>query len=258
MKLTFIGSGSAFTVGADNFQSNMILEENGNNLLIDCGSDAKISLHELGYSYKDIKNIYISHLHSDHVGGLEWLAFTNFFDPTSTKPNLYIAENLADELWNNVLSGGLKSIQGVSATLSTFFKLKKVKANTSFTWEKTHFNIVQTVHVMSEYSVIPSYGLIFNANGVNVFITTDTQYCPHQIMDFYKRADVIFQDCETSIIPSGVHAHYNELCSLDYSIRKKMWLYHYNPGPLPNYKKEGFKGFVKKGQVFDFSDPSTF
>lgn len=258
MKLLFVGSGSAFTVGADNYQSNMILEERGNRLFVDLGSDAKIALNELGLSYKDIHDIYISHLHSDHVGGLEWVAFTKFFDAEAQKPTLHIPENLADELWNNVLSGGLKSIQGVSANLNTFFKVKKIKPNTHFTWEKVHFNIVQTVHVMSEYSVIPSYGLIFNVDGINVFITTDTQYCPHQIMDFYRRADVIFQDCETSTFHSGVHAHYTELINLDPAIKKKMWLYHYNPGPLPNPKKDGFKGFVKKGQVFDFSDPKTY
>ncbi len=41
MKLTFIGTGSAFTVGGDNFHSNMILESNTHEkMLIDCGSDA--------------------------------------------------------------------------------------------------------------------------------------------------------------------------------------------------------------------------
>lgn len=65
MKLIFIGSGSAFTVGADNYQSNRILEDDSSKkLLVDCGSDARFALHELGLSYKDIEAVYISHLHS--------------------------------------------------------------------------------------------------------------------------------------------------------------------------------------------------
>ena len=92
MKLIFLGSGSAFTM--DNYQSNMILETETTEveslslshkgvdvdvdlattrkrLLIDCGSDIRWSLAEQGLSYKDIQNIYISHLHPDHFSGLE-------------------------------------------------------------------------------------------------------------------------------------------------------------------------------------------
>src|ERR1700733_4386232 len=99
MKLTFIGSGSAFTLGANNYHSNMLLENaHGERLLIDCGSDARHSLHEAGFSYHDIHDVYISHLHADHAGGLEWLGFTTKFDPTcSEKPNLYISETLVHD-----------------------------------------------------------------------------------------------------------------------------------------------------------------
>ena len=76
-KLLFFGSGAAFTVGADNYQSNILLiHEQGDRLLIDCGSDIRFSLHAAGFSYLDITDIYVSHLHSDHAGGLEYMAFT--------------------------------------------------------------------------------------------------------------------------------------------------------------------------------------
>ncbi len=69
MKLTFLGSGSAFTM--NNRQSNMILEDDGKILLIDCGTDIRHSLHQQDLSYKDIDAVYISHLHADHIGGME-------------------------------------------------------------------------------------------------------------------------------------------------------------------------------------------
>jgi len=34
-----------------------------------------------------------------------------------------------------------------------------------------------------------------------------------------------------------------------------MWLYHYNDGELPYAITDGFLGFVKQGQVFDFDNP---
>lgn len=258
MKLIFLGTGSAFTVGADNYQSNMLLEDDEQKrLLIDCGNDVRLALFELGYTYRDINSVYVSHLHADHVGGMEWLAFTTYFDKVCQKPTLYIPEVMLSDLWNKVLSGGLSSLQGKNADLKTFFKIKAIKNNSYFRWSHSKIHIIQTIHVMSEYTIIPSYGLLFNANGKRVFVTTDTQFEPHLLMDFYKNADIIFHDCETARVLSGVHAHYKELLTLDKDIKKKIWLYHYNPGQLPNAKKDGFLGFVKKGQCFDFSDEKT-
>lgn len=254
MKLTFIGSGSAFTVGAGNYHSNMLLENEKHSLLIDCGSDARLALHELGLTYKDIHDVYVSHLHADHVGGLEWLALSTYFDKTCSKPTLFINENLVQDLWHKVLEGGLSSIGN---NLSAFFNLKSIAKNEDFRWNNLEMRLFQTVHVLSGFALLPSYGLIFTANHCKVVITTDTQFSPHQIRDIYQLADIIFQDCETTAIKSGVHAHYEELVQLDPSIKGKMWLYHYNPGPLPDAKKDGFRGFVKRGQCFDFNNKKT-
>ena len=257
-KLTFLGSGNAFTVGTDNYQSNMILEnDKGKLLLIDCGSDIRWSLYDQNLTYKNIDFVYISHLHADHVGGLEWLAFCRKFNPETTqKPVLYISQNIVNSLWNHVLSGGLLSLQGEIAELSSYFKVKPIPENSFFEWSDIKMELVQTIHTFSGSYLVPCYGLFFFVNNVNVLITADTRLSPH-LHEFYKKADIIFHDCETSDYKSGVHAHYIELITLDISIKNKMWLYHYESGKLPNAKRDGFRGFVKKGQCFDFSDPRT-
>lgn len=253
MKLIFIGSGSAFTVGTDNFQSNaLFVNDHGEKLLLDCGSDARWGLYQQGFTYKDIQNVYISHLHADHTGGLEWLAFTHYFDTAVEKPNLFISEDQAHELWNHVLRGGLSSVEAKHVDLSTFFNVKLVIPNGFFTWSGIDFKLVQTLHVVYGFTIIPCYGLLFTINGKTIFFTADTQFAPKQILKFYSMADLIFQDCETSTQRSLVHAHYDELKTLDAPIKRKMWLYHFNPGELPEAEKDGFLGFVKKGQVFHF------
>lgn len=259
MKLTFLGTGSAFTIGQDNFHSNMLLvSDNQEKLMIDCGSDARFSLFKQNMTHLDIKNVYISHLHADHAGGLEWLALTTKFDPRcQEKPNIYICEALVDDLWNKTLSGGLSTIQCEFAKLSTFFNVHSFPVNGSFTWSDIEFRIIQTVHVMNGFSLMYSFGLFFTVDGLKVFISTDTQFAPKQMIDFYGIADVIFHDCETAPTMSGVHAHYNELLTLPENLRSRMWLYHYNPGKLPDAVKDGFRGFVMPGQTFDFKDPKT-
>lgn len=259
MKLTFIGSGSAFTVGYHNYHSNMLLENDSQqNLLIDCGSDARLALNELGLTYKNINHVYISHLHADHTGGLEWLAFTHKFDPSCNKPTLYTSENLIYDLWNKALAGGLSSIQGKEANLPTFFNVEVIKESESaFIWEGLKIQIIRTLHAVSNNTMVPSYGLLFRANDLTVFITTDTRFSYDHLNPFYHKADIIFHDCETKPEKSGIHATYEELKTLDQSSKEKMWLYHYNPGQLPDAKKDGFRGFVKKGQIFDFKNPKT-
>lgn len=254
-KLIFLGSGSAFTVGADNFQSNMILMSNrGNKLLIDCGSDIRFSLHAAGFSHLDVTDIYISHLHADHIGGLEYIGFSAKFDSRCGKPRLYLSQELIGDLWNRSLSGGMRSIEGDIADLDTFFDLRPISINASFEWEEIQFTIIRTIHVMNGYFAFPSYGLFFALDGFKVLITTDTKLCLEVFEQYYEEADIIFQDCETAKYPSQIHAHYNELVKLPKGIRNKMWLYHYQAGSLPNCQEYGFQGFVKRGQTFTASD----
>lgn len=254
MKLTFLGSGSAFTVGANNYQSNVLVESDiGTKLLIDCGSDIRFSLHDAGYSHLDITDIYISHLHSDHAGGLEYISFTTKFDPRCERPRLYISKEIANDLWQNTLSGGLGSIQGDVTELETFFEVEKVPRNGYFIWKNIQFNLVKVIHINNGYFIMPSYGLFFEIEGKQIFFSTDTQLCREEIWEYYEQADLIFQDCETSQFPTTVHAHYHELVALPDAIKNKMWLYGYQPGPLPDAEQDGFLGFVQRGQQFEFA-----
>jgi ribonuclease BN (tRNA processing enzyme) len=260
VKLLFLGSGSAFTVGNHNYHSNMILEDSNNKrLLIDCGSDARLSLHAAGLSHSDITDVYISHLHADHAGGLEWLAFTKKFQsaPSSEKPNLHISEHLVDLLWNHVLSGGLMSLDDRVAELSTYFNVNPIPEKSSFRWQNIDIHLIKTIHTYNGDSLVPSYGLMFKSNGITCLITTDTRFAPDYWMEFYNKADIIFHDCETTKNASGVHSHFNQLMTLDSTIKSKMWLYHYNPCPKPDAIAAGFQGFVIPGQCFDFEDKET-
>jgi ribonuclease BN (tRNA processing enzyme) len=147
-RLLFLGSGSAFTVGMDNFQSNMLLiADNGQKLLIDCGTDIRFTLHREGFSYLDIHNVYLSHLHSDHVGGLEYLGFSQRFDSRCPKTNLYLSEDIASELWSRTLSGGMRSTEGSLSELEDYFTVKPILPHGSFWWENIQFELIAAHHV---------------------------------------------------------------------------------------------------------------
>lgn len=266
MKLTFVGVGSAFAL--DNFQSNLLVESQGRRLMIDCGGDARFALHRLGLRASDIDALYVSHLHSDHIGGIEWLGFSRYFS-NGPRPDLFINGRLADMLWNQSLRGGMASVQERKVSLDDFFAtVHRLPPNGAFPFGSVHCHLFSTVHYFDCYELVPSYGLLLDVYPEEavvetflqartpprrkVMVTTDTQYSPSQMLDFYRSADVIFQDCETSAWKSGVHAHFDELCGLPDAIRQKMWLYHYADGPLPDAAAAGFAGFVVQGQTFEF------
>lgn len=267
MKITFLGTGSAFTM--KNFQTNTMIEHNGKRLLIDAGGDIRFSLKAQGLSYKDIDAIYITHLHADHIGGLEYMAFCTYFDPTVKEQISLMGNNeLIRELWSHSLQGGLKSIQGKKTTLHDFFDVMMIKKNGKFVWEDIEFRIVQSIHIVDEYSIVPSFGLMFvdPDTGKKIYYTGDSQHCPHQIQAFYDEADLIIQDCETTPYLSGVHANYSELASLTAATKRKMLLQHYMDNILletndDHYRisdewkskatADGFKGFIPKGHIMD-------
>jgi ribonuclease BN (tRNA processing enzyme) len=251
--LTFLGSGSAFTVGADNFQSNVLLTAaNGRRFLIDCGTDIRFSLHKVNLSYRDITDIYISHLHSDHVGGLEYIGFTTKFDPACEQPILYLSQDIAVDLWHKSLAGGMEALEGELADLSSYFKLHPLKPNGNFTWEGITFQLIKLNHVDTGFMLMPVYGLFFEINGCRIFFSTDTKLSFDTLYEYFENADIIFHDCEIASFPTPVHAHYKELVELPIAIKQKMWLYGYQPGELPPATQDGFLGFIKRGQEFQF------
>ena len=256
--MTFLGVGGAFAPLSKG-HSNMLITSNKKHMLIDCGGSIQFSLKdEFKIDPRDIDAIWISHLHSDHIGSLEWFAFYRHFLPKKDslgnviKPKLFMVHTLMDELWETSLKGGLQSVEGKVMHLTNYFDCIPVMGNTNFEWEGFTMTPVQTLHVMSGYMFKESFGLLMKnkASGKSTFVTTDTQFSPYQLRVFYEQADQIFHDTETLPYKSNVHAHYLDLKTLPAETRAKIWMYHYAE-IIPTFKEDGFQGFVTKGQVFD-------
>jgi ribonuclease BN (tRNA processing enzyme) len=286
MKITCLGSGAAFTM--KNFNQSYLIEEDGRKMLFDCGRNIPEALQNAGVKFVDIDDIYISHCHADHTGGLEFMAFSRYdwlhkprnFKDGNYAPRLIANEQLLKDLWDYTLKGGLLSMEGFEARLSTFFVPIAIKPNVSFNWQGWKCDLVQQIHIMSGNMISWTFGLLMAKEGHDtVYFTADSQHCsPRQIEDFYRKADLIFQDCEcigTDTVTkefkfgTGVHANYSQLAGYDNAnsiklpkeTKAKMFLSHYQDFVLENKdflgqscdwddlaSKDGFQGFAKVGQ----------
>jgi ribonuclease BN (tRNA processing enzyme) len=228
----------------------LIESSSGKKMLIDCGTDVRHSLFAQGYMHGHIDAVYVSHLHSDHTGGLEWLGFSKWF-VDKQKPSFYISVDQVDEVWNQVLQGGMSSLEDQEANLSSYFQIEPIE-NNRFIWENYTFQLIKTNHMYSNGQLKPSYGLLISGGTKKIFITTDARFSPDMFQSCFAEADLIFHDCETSTWKSGQHARYEELKTLPLKVKQKMWLYDYNDGKLPDAQKDGFLGFAVRGQTFIF------
>lgn len=293
MNIHILGCGNAFS--KINYNQCFLLEEKDRKMLIDFGAKAPYALNNSKFNIDDIDDIYISHLHGDHIGGLEEMAFLRYdwinkpihyneikceeFKP----PKIIANESLLNDLWNKSLRGGLESMEGFNATLETYFIPQYIKPNQIFKWMGWTCQLIQQVHIMTGSIISCAFGLFMEKiNHPSLYFTTDSQHCsPKQVEIFYKKADIIFQDCECigvdtkenkSFFYSGVHANFAQLAGwssanstiLSDDIKLKMWLSHYQDfvsdgldffGNSCNWdnlaENNKFKGFLKVGQIIE-------
>ncbi|ETR73246.1 MAG: beta-lactamase domain containing protein [Candidatus Magnetoglobus multicellularis str. Araruama] len=261
MEILFLGTGSAFCF--QNYQSNLLIKKNNQFLLVDAGGDLRFSLKDAGICINDIHSLYISHLHNDHIGGMEFIALFTYFNPKCKPLNLYIHESFVDPLWNNALKAGLNSVQNKRLSLQDYFNIKSIdQTNLHFEWQGIHFSLIPTQHMIDGESILYTYGLMIHDRSIDyhVFLTGDTQFVPNMLQDAYNQADLVIQDCETSDIKSGVHAHYFDNIALDPRIRRKTYLWHYQDNVVNGFNNwqqrainDGFCGFISKGATLVFT-----
>jgi ribonuclease BN (tRNA processing enzyme) len=259
MKLTFLGVGSAFSRTHPN--SSVLVEQGEIKLLIDCGWTAPGCIEEYGLSLSDITHIFITHLHADHVGGLEEMAIRErlFYQH---KPTLVTTSTLLDRLWLTCLKGGLEYIEATpndetAQTLADFFEPVLVPGGQWVRLLPTE-PLRLYLHATDHVKGMECYGLEMETEtsgaSKRLFFSGDSKFNRECIIQRVQSCEQAFQDCQLydsgHANTLGVHASYSQLQQLPADIRQKLWLYHYGDQSLPPAEDDGFLGFVETFQSF--------
>ncbi|MEQ3695604.1 MAG: MBL fold metallo-hydrolase [Pseudomonadales bacterium] len=232
-----IGCGNSESI--KHFNNNALLCSADGNLLIDCGYTAKLALHEQGYSWSDIDAVYITHVHGDHVFGLERLAFESRFK-LNFRPKLFLEPSLEKELWEQTLKGSLGNINGKDQVLADYFDVQFIQ-NHEFSFGRHHIQSIPVDHAPDK----SAFGILIDNY---LFYSGDTKAIPQVVNEL--AFEIGFHDASVAEV-SPVHAHFESLKSA-YSADacKKLYLMSYEDDWQSAAKDiDGtFAGLAQQGQ----------
>ncbi len=168
LQIQMLGTGSAFAKTF--YNTSALIRSNEMNFLIDCGATTPRSLHEIGVEPDQIDGIIISHIHADHVGGLEEIAFRLLYQYKNKKTKLFLTESLAGVLWENTLKGGMYNPTDGFSRLEDYFEVILLEENVPVTiLPGLTIEIISTLHIPHKLN----YSLFINGR---TFYSADSQF----------------------------------------------------------------------------------
>lgn len=245
LQLQMLGTGSAFA--KQYYNNNALLRDHAYTLLIDCGVTAPAALHQLNISLGDIDAVLITHIHADHVGGLEELAFRMKFS-YQRKMTLYVAEDLAGPLWENTLKGGLYQ-EGEITMLEDIFDVRLLKPYSPVKLsDQIKIELIPTEHIAGK----PSYSLYMNDS---IFYSSDMQFDPKLLekLVYDRSCQTILHECQ--LTGNGeVHTTLAELLSLPEDLQRITYLMHYGDEREEYNDSIGEMTFLEQHVVYNLSE----
>lgn len=226
MSFTFVPLGVGDAFSARWYSSCLLLEHEGQRMLIDCPHPIRKMLREatepLGerIDVDGIEGVALTHLHADHASGLEGFAYYSFF-LLHRKARVLAHPSVSERLWDASLAAGMDHLGEPGtpgarrATLSDYFDLVHVEEGAPARFGPFELECRRTRHH------VPTTAFRVRAGGRTLGYSADTAFDP-TLVDWLSEADLFVH--ETNY---GIHTPYASLAALPAELRAKMRLIHY-------------------------------
>jgi hydroxyacylglutathione hydrolase len=260
LELFWIGVGSPLAKRNDN--TNLLIIQGAVHVLVDFGITGPRALFETtGLEMTDIKVILPTHLHADHVGGIEQMAHAHHY-LRQEKQEMIITEDFQDRLWERTLRGGLEFDENVAQNgkflgFSDYYDAIRpiqIENRNRRTWRVNvgglSLELFKTDHVPDS---APGWNSTYFSVGVfignRVFVSMDSRFDPQLIMDYSVTAETMFHDVQFTSGP--LHASLADLRSLNDLVKRRMHFMHY----ADSYEEKDitdFAGWTQPGVRYIF------
>lgn len=128
LQLFILGTHGAFCDAADEFHTGALVTDGNSSYLIDAGSTVIRALAAAEMKPDIVDGVFVTHVHGDHVGGLEELAFRKYY---LQKKKLHVVA--PDDIWEDLhcyLDMGLTPFNtwdgGISHRLSEIIDISRI------------------------------------------------------------------------------------------------------------------------------------
>ncbi|MEL6347269.1 MAG: MBL fold metallo-hydrolase [Myxococcota bacterium] len=259
MKITFLGSGGAFTDYRVNYHNNALVETDIGPVLLDCGFTACQSLRELQIHPTALKGVLFTHLHADHASP-EQLVWERFYSSPDGAPAYLTTPMAAPGDLLRPLKSALHAYMDIYTNAAGEIRHGGVDEMIDF--QHTHeteiggvrFSFFRVPHVKSGPVDKAAFGVRIARGDKVVYWSGDTTLAPDWIQRAADDPDVvaIFHECTfTPRFPGTVHTHWEELRTLPEHILRRMILMHHTQVP-DGVDVSMLAGAAKRHQIFNF------
>ncbi|MCI0639384.1 MAG: MBL fold metallo-hydrolase [Gemmataceae bacterium] len=224
MRILPLGVGDAFS--AKHYSSSIAVESGGQWLLVDCPHPVRKMVREaaatagIALDVAQFLAVALTHLHGDHVSGLETLAFYYRY-ALRKKLALCTHPAVAADLWCKHLAGSMEySLPAVGAApvqrvFEDFFGLYQIDENQTAAIGPFTLSCKRTLHS------VPTVAYRVQAGGRTLGLSADTPFDP-ELIAWLGDADLIVHEAGGAY----PHTEYDKLLQLSDDLKKKMRLIH--------------------------------
>jgi ribonuclease BN (tRNA processing enzyme) len=206
----------------------LLLVCDGFHLAVDCPDTYRSVLHDAAersgrpLTISAIDHVLITHVHGDHMNGLEGVAFYKHF-VEGKRVSLLTSPEVRSSIWNERLKASMGTLWNGSQfremAFESYFEHVPLSVGSAITVGPFSIRSRRTIHH------VPTSALFVEAAGRTLGYSSDTAFDP-ELIDFLALADLIVH--ETNLGPA--HTPYAELAALPPELRAKMRLIHYPDG----------------------------
>ena len=256
----------------------MLSFPNGERWLIDCGRQAPDQLWDAGFDWHQIHGQIVTHVHGDHIFGLEDFAFQRFYQASpdgvmaaimngGPRPGFLAHSAVRDEVWES-LAASLRYLKigedPRAGTLESYFEVLPPRSAQppaenpwphSETFSCNGYSILarESEHVPGKPSC--SLEIDLGHDERIAWWSGDCIVDADFLSSIEPRTNIFFHDCTFTNYPGQVHGAFVLLRQLPEKVRAKMVLMHHEDDIEAHRAAVESLGFriSLPGQVYDLN-----
>lgn len=221
-----LGVGDTFT--EEHHTTALLLSCAGFQLALDCPDRYRSVLRSAclragrSVALSDIDHVLVTHVHGDHMNGLEGVAFYKHF-VEGKRLRLLTSPEVRASLWDERLKASMGTLWNgkelLERSFESYFEYVPLPWTSEVTVGPFRIRTRRTIHH------VPTSALLVEAEGRKLGYSSDTAFDPG-LLAFLEPADLIVH--ETNLGPA--HTPYAALAALPAELRARMRLVHYPDG----------------------------